>query len=142
MDSSQEKYTPEFITSLKSNEIFVFGSNTEGRHGKGAALIAKNKFGAIYGQSHGRQGKSYAICTKALNKGLRSVPLKEIWLQLVELYKYAYNHPELVFYVSKIGCSLGGYKVSEIAGLFIQLNHVKPLNIILPKEFVTLENNI
>ena len=40
------EYTPENITSLKPNEIFVFGSNTEGRHGLGAALTAKQKFGA------------------------------------------------------------------------------------------------
>ena len=37
------------ITQLEPNQIFVFGSNTQGRHGKGAALTAKNKFGAVYG---------------------------------------------------------------------------------------------
>ena len=33
-------------------EIFVFGSNTEGKHGKGAALEARLKHGAIYIAKH------------------------------------------------------------------------------------------
>ena len=50
------------------NVIFVFGSNLEGRHGAGAALFAKNNFGAIYGKSEGLQGNSYAIPTKDISK--------------------------------------------------------------------------
>ena len=57
-----------FINYLKDNQIFVFGSNTQGRHGKGAALTARLKFGAIYGQPEGIQGKSFAIITKDLTK--------------------------------------------------------------------------
>ena len=45
-------------------KIFVFGSNLAGRHGKGAALDAKNKYGAIYGVGFGRTGNSYAIPQK------------------------------------------------------------------------------
>ena len=56
------------ILKLKPNQIFVFGSNTQGRHGKGAALCAKERFGAIYGQAYGLQGQSYAIVTKELLK--------------------------------------------------------------------------
>ena len=33
------------INKLNNNEIFVFGSNPEGRHGKGAEKFAKDKFG-------------------------------------------------------------------------------------------------
>ena len=44
------EYTPENINSLKSNEVFVFGSNLAGHHGGGAARAAVNKFGAIMGQ--------------------------------------------------------------------------------------------
>ena len=46
----QKKTTPERITELQPNEIFVFGSNLEGMHGGGAAYIAYRKFGAIMGQ--------------------------------------------------------------------------------------------
>lgn len=45
--------------------VFTFGSNLEGRHGKGSALEARQKWGAIYGQGEGRQGNSYGIPTKA-----------------------------------------------------------------------------
>ena len=38
------RITPELITELNQNSIFVFGSNLAGRHGAGAALIAKNQF--------------------------------------------------------------------------------------------------
>ena len=56
------------IRSLQPNQIFVFGSNTQGRHGLGAAKIALQKFGAKYGQAEGIQGQSYAIITKDLTK--------------------------------------------------------------------------
>ena len=60
------RVTPKVIKGLKENEVFVFGSNKQGRHGKGAALTARTKFGAIYGQARGLQGQSYAIVTKEL----------------------------------------------------------------------------
>ena len=34
--------------------IFVFGSNIAGRHGRGAALYAKQNYGAVYGVGIGR----------------------------------------------------------------------------------------
>lgn len=57
------EYTSERITELKQNEIFVFGSNLAGAHGGGAARLAYNRFGAIWGQGVGLQGQSYAIPT-------------------------------------------------------------------------------
>ena len=56
-------YTPEWIAELKLNEIFVFGSNLAGMHGGGAARVAMERFGAIWGQGVGLQGQSYAIPT-------------------------------------------------------------------------------
>ncbi len=129
------EYTPENITELPENGIFVFGSNTEGRHGKGAALVAKQKFGAIYGQSSGLQGKSFAIITKDLKKGLKSFPLSEIYIQLLFLMHYAQDNEHLKFYVTKLGSSLAGYSIEEIKSLFIQLSEEITDNIILPKEY-------
>ncbi len=57
------EYTPERITELKPNEIFVFGSNLAGAHGGGAARLAYECFGAVWGQGVGLQGQSYAIPT-------------------------------------------------------------------------------
>ena len=44
------------IVTLQSNEIFVFGSNLAGQHGGGAARLAYQKFGAVWGQCGGLQG--------------------------------------------------------------------------------------
>ena len=59
----EKRTTPENITSLAPNEIFVFGSNLSGMHGGGAAWVAYRKFGAIMGQGVGLQGQSYGIPT-------------------------------------------------------------------------------
>ena len=57
------EYTPERISELKENEIFVFGSNLAGAHGGGAARLAYNRFGAVWGEGVGLHGKTYAIPT-------------------------------------------------------------------------------
>lgn len=133
------KASPDWITELKPRQVFVFGSNTEGIHGGGAAYIALNKFGAIYGQSEGLQGQSYAIVTKDLQKGMRSVDLKYIEEQISKLLIFAYEHPELEFLVTKIGCELAGFKEIEIADCFS--DKVIPENVLLPQSFIDhLEN--
>lgn len=115
-------------------EIFVFGSNTEGRHGKGAALIARQKYGAIYGQSKGLQGNSYAIITKDLSKGYKSVSLEFIKEQIEEFKQFAGDNRQYKFIVSPIGCGLAGFKPEEIAPMF---DHISS-NVILPKEFTEI----
>lgn len=55
--------TPEWISELKPNEIFVFGCRRSGRHYEGAANFAREYFGAIAGQGEGLQGQSYVIPT-------------------------------------------------------------------------------
>jgi len=124
--------SPKVINKLSSNQIFVFGSNTQGRHGLGAAKIAM-KWGAKYGQSRGKQGNTYAICTKDLRKGKRSVSLKEIKEQIDELINYAKSNPNLEFLVTKLGCGLAGYSEREISSLF---SKDIPDNIKLPEEFI------
>lgn len=96
--------------------IFVFGSNLAGRHGKGAALTARLYHGAIYGQGVGRQGNSYAIPTK--DENLVSLPLHTIELYVIEFKEYAKQHPELTFFVTRIGCGLAGYTDEMIAPMF------------------------
>ncbi len=127
--------TPDNITSLAPNEIFVFGSNLAGRHGKGAALLAKQKFGAIEGQGAGLYGQSYAIATK--DKNLKTLPLKEIQWQIWVLMGFAYAKDDKKFLVTKIGCGLAGYSPDEIAPLFWHpnLRYPIPSNMILPAEF-------
>ena len=104
------------ITSLQEGHYFVFGSNEAGRHGKGAALCAKQYFGAVYGQGHGEQGNSYAVPTK--DAKLKTLPLTEIKKHVDVLLEHARNHPHKTFQVTRIGCGLAGYKDHQIAPMF------------------------
>jgi hypothetical protein len=113
-------------------DIFVFGSNTEGRHGKGAALEARNNWGAIYGQARGLQGRSYAIVTKELRKHLPDITLAEIYDEVGVFIDFASRHPEHRFILTPIGCGLAGFSPEQIAPFF----SVCPKNIVLPKEFL------
>lgn len=120
-------YTPKNITSLKENEVFVFGSNLDGNHGGGAAWAAYKKFGAIMGQGVGLQGQSYAIPT--MQGGVETIkPYVDEFIQ------YAKKHPNLTFYVTRIGCGIAGFKDEEMAPLFRMALGID--NIILPKTFV------
>jgi len=129
------EYTPENITSLKPNEIFVFGSNAKGVHGKGAALLAKEKFGAIQGKAEGLQGQSYGVITKKDWRVEKSSTLQEIGKGIQDMLLFAKENPNKKFLVTKLGSSLAGYSVKEIKNLFEKLRNYIPNNVILPKEF-------
>lgn len=123
-------FTPDRITRLDENEIFVFGSNKEGRHGGGAARVAAERFGAQYGVGVGRTGQCYAIPT--MDGSL------DLIREYVEGFRcYAYCHPELTFYVTRIGCGIAGWKDEQIAPLF-QWGYRSLANVILPREWVEM----
>ena len=122
-------FTPENITDLKPNEVFVFGSNEAGVHGAGAARTAVQKFGAVWKCGVGHYGQTYAIPTKDFN--IEVLPLDSIKEYVDEFLIYVENNPELTFLVTKIGTGFSGYLNSDIAPMF----KVVPLNCILPKEF-------
>ena len=123
------EYTPERITELKPNEIFVFGSNLAGAHGGGAARLAYNRFGALWGQGVGLQGQSYAIPT--MQGGVETIaPYVD------EFIEFAENHREFKFFVTRIGCGIAAFTPEDIAPLFQKAVDVE--NIILPKDFVEL----
>ena len=114
--------------------IFVFGSNTEGRHGLGAALEARMNWGAVYGQARGLQGSSYAIVTKDLKRGIRSVSLQDIEKQIETLYKFVIRNKDKIFIVSALGTNHAGYRVKEIKPLFSQ--HRWPDNVYFSDKFL------
>ena len=125
------EFTPEKISELNSNEIFVFGSNLAGAHAGGAAYAAVNKFGAIWGKGVGIQGQSYAIPT--MQGGVETIkPYVDDFID------FASQHKQLKFYVTRIGCGIAGFTDEEIAPLFE--NAIDVENIILPKEFVNILN--
>lgn len=124
-----QEYTPDFITELGPNDIFVFGSNLEGCHAGGAARFAYQKFGAEWGRGVGLYGNSYAIPT--MQGGIETIrPYVDNFIE------FAKSHPNLIFYVTKIGCGIAGFSQEEIAPLFFKATGVS--NIRLPKDFVEI----
>jgi hypothetical protein len=135
------KRTPEFITELAENQVFVFGSNLAGKHNGGGARIAFEKFGAIYGQGIGFQGQSYAIPTLGFN--FEKLHLDQIASYVKQFLYYAFINTKKEFLVTEIGCGIAGYNHEQIAPLFLQFLPLNSLpNIILPKRFFcSCENN-
>lgn len=137
---STKRFTPEKIESLKEREIFVFGSNIQGEHVGGAAYIAWKQFGADYGKGFGLEENSYAIptCIRLYENGKRfTKPFASVEQikPFVEVFiNDAKRCDHLTFYVTKIGCGIAGFKVSEIAELFRPCLELD--NVILPEEFV------
>ncbi len=84
------------IYQCQNDEIFVFGSNLSGIHGKGAALIAKQKYGAIQGQGWGLQGNSFAIPTKDQN--IKTLPLYKIKIFIDTFFLFAKSNPDKKFF--------------------------------------------
>lgn len=122
-------YTPRYIEQLEPNEIFVFGSNLAGMHGGGAARVAYEKFGAVWGQGVGLQGQTYAIPT--MQGGVDSIrPYVD------EFIAFAKAHPQYTFLVTPIGCGIAGFEEEEIAPLFKVAFGIE--NIVLPEWFVQI----
>ena len=119
-------FTPERITSLRADEVFVFGSNLAGMHGGGAARAAFEKFGAVWGCGVGLQGQSYAIPT--MQGGVETIkPYVDDFID------FARSRPDLFFYVTRIGCGIAGFADAEIAPLFAAARAIP--NICLPESF-------
>lgn len=140
LDTTVNSYTGNITPD--ANTIFVFGSNPEGRHGAGAAKIAREQFGAIYGQGEGLQGNSYALPTKDLrvkeNRGLRSIPESQIIESIRKLYDVAKQNPSKQFkiaYRNTNSASLNGYTGLEMIDMFLKAGSI-PSNIIFSKEWV------
>ncbi|MCQ2055685.1 MAG: hypothetical protein MJY82_10435 [Fibrobacter sp.] len=130
---TRTEFTPERISSLAQNEIFVFGSNLRGMHGGGAARIAVMKFGAIMGQGVGLQGQSYAIPT--MQGGVETIkPYVD------EFIEFAKAHTSLKFLVTRIGCGIAGFSDEEIAPLFKEALPIA--NIVLPQSFCQVLNAV
>lgn len=121
--------TPERITRLEPDEVFVFGSNYAGRHGRGAAKDAL-KFGAKWGTGTGWVGQTYGIATK--DQQLRVLPLAAIEVQVQRFLRVAATYSGHTFLVTPIGCGLAGFSPRDIAPMFAWA----PPNVVLPECFV------
>jgi hypothetical protein len=131
------KFTPDKISKLKKNQVFVFGSNEAGIHGAGAAKLAEEKFGAIMGMGYGLQGQSFGIPTK--DTFIRTLSLDKIEFYIYSFLTEAMEYPDTEFLVTKIGCGLAGYSEDQIANLF--KGKFIPENVTLPESFFNIINS-
>lgn len=102
--------TPDNIAELGINEVIIFGSNLEGNHVGGLARVCRERWGAMNGKGVGIQGQCYALPT------MGGIP--QLIMYSVDLYYYIISHPELTFYLTKVGCGIAGYKEEEIIPIF------------------------
>lgn len=100
----------------EANRIFVFGSNQSGIHGAGAARVAYNHFGAVWGRGVGKAAESYAIPTKDFY--INTLPLHEVDRYVSEFVEFTKRHPEYSFFVTRVGCGLASFSDNEMAPMF------------------------
>lgn len=112
--------TPETLTSLPPNNVFVFGSNTEGRHDGGAAHAAFERFGAEWGRGEGLADQSYALPTMDGAEVFKAA--------VVRFLSFAGARPDLTFWLTKVGCGVAGYDERQVRRWFA----AAPLNVIKP----------
>lgn len=111
------------------DHIFVFGSNRAGIHGAGAARWAYRWCRAGWKIGEGLHNESYAIPTK--DHQLKTLPLLDIKAHVYKFVEFAWQNPELDFFVTRIGCGLAGYVDADIAPMFESV----PVNVELPHKW-------
>ena len=126
------RVSAKHIDKLEDDEVFVFGSNTEGMHAGGAARMAMN-WGAVYGKAFGLQGKTFAIPTVDYTRSGK-MSIDEIKKYVDEFLDFTIKNKDKKFLVTEIGCGIAGFKVSEIAPLFRKA--LEYSNVYLPERFI------
>lgn len=108
-------------TLPEGDKILVFGSNIQGYHSLGAAIVAVRKFGAIRYQGEGRQGNAYAIPTRWWDMTLKrmfTLPLETVVENIARFCQYTKENPDLKFFVTAVGTGYAGFKMETIVPLF------------------------
>ena len=126
-----ERITPWLTSPTNSKQVFVIGTNEAGRHGAGAALVAKLNWGLDYGRAFGICNQSFGIPTK--DKDLKVLDLSRIEFYVGGFIDFVQNNPEKEYYVTEVGCGLAGYFVHDIAPFFYDLKDFD--NVWLPRKF-------
>lgn len=123
-----DRCTPEIITELNENEVFVFGSKPDGNHKGGAAKIAVEKFGAQQGLGEGFSGQSYAIPVHKWHTHKMDKAVKNF-------VGYAKKHSDKVFYVLPVGCGAASIDVRVVSEMFSKAMDFD--NVFLPRQFIS-----
>ncbi len=138
-------YTGYIPSNTPANVICAFGSNPEGRHGAGTALICVTHHGAKYGQGTGLQGNSWAIITTDLtNKRRPNVGKSFIISEIKKMYDFfsLTGNESLECWVMYTTLdtrpNLSGFTNQELADMFSV--HPIPANMVFEEGFSKLLN--
>ena len=124
-------WTPDKVTYVAENEVLAFGSNLQGRHGKGAALDAELYHGAITNKGEGFMGEAYAIPTK--KEPYVVMDVDDLKPGFANFIKWAKATPEKTIMLPAIGTNNAGFTPKQIVTAFGS-DLVQP-NITIPKSF-------
>ena len=115
------------ITSLKENEIFIYGSNLAGINAGGAAKYAQDHFGAAKVGS-GLSGKQcYAFPT--LDKNFKQRTEKQLKQSVKTLYIWADRLKDFTFLLTPVGQGIAGYSKEFMEKLFVDMpKNIKKVN--------------
>lgn len=133
--SNKMEFTPEVVEDLKEGQVFVFGSNLIGYHAGGASLLAMQRFGAVWGQAEGPQGRCYAIPVDIRGEVVDNVSAY-MKRHIGKFLEYAKDHPENFFVVIRVGCGVAGFDEEFMAPFFKKALEME--NVSLPKSFVEI----
>lgn len=128
-------FTPELVESLQDGQVFVFGSNLIGNHSGGASLMAMERFGAVWGQAEGPQGRCYAIPVDIRGEAVENVS-SYMKRHIDKFLAYTKEHQDLFFLVPRIGCGAAGFDEEFMAPFFKEAMMIE--NVSLPKTFVDI----
>ena len=103
----------------------MFGSNIHGMHMGGAARVALERFGAVWGVGEGLQGQSYALPTME--------GIDDLAKAVDRFIIFARHHPELRFLVTAVGCGIAGYTPEQVSPFFKPAIDLQ--NVYLPQSF-------
>lgn len=117
MDNSERLFHRNGELPL-GDEIFTFGSNSQGVHGAGAAKVALD-YGAKMGVGAGISGNTYAIATRDYtNRVMTTLPLLDVAISIEKFCQYTLDNPDKYFFVTAVGCGHAGFKEELIVPLF------------------------
>lgn len=143
--SSRLLYTAENTTSLKPNQVFVYGANKDYKNYGGAAGTAARYFGAGGARTGpkggpGIVGQSYGVITKkAPNNAAGSFYSKTpegkaiVKKEIKKLVKTMKANPDKEFVLTDFGTQMAGFKHSDIVEMFGDA--ILQPNAVLPKGF-------
>lgn len=124
-----DRCTPTRISSLRENQIFVFGTDKKGSQKYGAAGMAAKRFGAQVGVVDGPTGMCYALPTMGFTED-------ELSHAVVRFEQYVKEHTQYKFLVTAVGCGHAGFNVNRVANMFKGLLGVT--NVMFPVQFLNV----